>query len=336
MKRTRIELTDIAERGNLVSALHKAQMGKRNRTDVSAFVINMDEELNQLAGDILSGRMPDGGYREFLIRDPKQRRIHAAPFRDRVFHHALMNLAGPVLERAMTPMSYACRPVMGVHRAITQVQLNLRRYRCYGKIDIDGYFPAIDHARLYELLVRRFKGGDIANQFSRIIDGYHTRPGVGLPIGSLTSQYFANYYLDAFDRWLAAHPAVHIAVRYMDDIIWWCDERSDVRRVLDEATDWLIEMRCLRVKAGAQVQQSACGVSYCGARISQGTKRLSRRKQRGYRSRKAYWEAQFRKGEISATQLQTAYASVLAVTEQCDSLAWRRSVESRFPTGIEV
>ncbi len=336
MKRTRIELIDIAERDNLARALHKALRAKRNRADVSAFMENMDDELNRLSDDILMQRLPRDGYRAFYIHDPKKRLIHAAPFRERVFHHALMNLAGPVLERAMSKQSYACRENMGVHRAIERVQGNLRRYPCYGKIDIDAYFPSIDHGCLYRLLMGRFKGKDVATLLAGILDSYHTHPGCGLPIGSLTSQYFANYYLDGLDRYLLAHPRVRAVVRYMDDVVWWCETKAEARRVLFETREWLQHERGLSVKDNAQIQYSRNGVSYCGARITREAIRLSRRKQRAYRSHKAYWERAFEQGRVDARQLQSAYAATLAITAQCDSLAWRRAVEARFPTRLEV
>lgn len=193
MKRVRISLEAIADRNNLALALHKAAMGKRHRPEVVRFLQAVDARLNQLAMDILTAKMPYGRYRTFQIYDPKKRRIHAACFEDRVFHHAVMNLAGPVLERAMLPVSFACRPAMGVHKAVQKVQQYLRRYPWYCKIDIAGYFASIDHALLLKVLMQRFKGDEFKQQLQRIIASHQQDLGKGMPIGSLTSQYFANY-----------------------------------------------------------------------------------------------------------------------------------------------
>ena len=143
MKRIRINLEDIASRDNLLLACHKAARAKRHRSEVIRFLHHCDDNLNQLAKDILLAQMPYGKFREFQIFDPKQRLIHAACFEDRIFHHALINLAGPVLEKAMLPTTYACRPGMGVHKAGTQVQQHLCRYPWYAKIDIAGYFALL-------------------------------------------------------------------------------------------------------------------------------------------------------------------------------------------------
>jgi len=192
MKRTLITLDAVADHKNLALAFHKAAKGKHFRLDVQVFLQNFSDNLNQLGEDICQGKLPYGDYRVFEIYDPKHRLIHAACFVDRIFHHALMNVAGTVLEQAMMPTSYACRPNKGVHKAASKVQQHLRQYAYYGKIDISGYFASISHSRLLQILMHRFKGKECHAQLVRIINSYHASPAHGLPIGSLTSQYFAN------------------------------------------------------------------------------------------------------------------------------------------------
>ena len=131
MKRIKINLDDIAELSNLTLAFIKAAKGKRHRQQVIDFMKQGESNLNQLGLDIRHGNLPYGRFREFTIYDPKQRVIHAACFEDRIFHHAVMNLAGPTLEKAMLPTSFACRPEMGVHRAAESVQQSIRRKRRY-------------------------------------------------------------------------------------------------------------------------------------------------------------------------------------------------------------
>jgi RNA-directed DNA polymerase len=324
MKRTLIKLETIAERANLALALNKAARGKQHRDQVSLFLQQANRNLNRLAEDIVNARMPYGRFREFIIHDPKQRVIHAACFEDRIFHHALMNIAGPVLETAMLPTSFACRTGLGVHRAAGHVQQAIRRFNWYAKVDIKSYFANIEHAILIKVLQRRFKGNDFTLQLHRLLDCYHTEPGKGLPIGSLTSQYFANYYLDELDRLLDGLPEVKAHVRYMDDIVWWGDSKPDVKKVLHQVQSYLIENRQLEIKPNLQVQQSKLGISYCGYRILPGVIQLSLRRKRSYQKRRLYWETQFQQGTISATQLQSCYAAVHAILQGTDSMAWRR------------
>lgn len=331
MKRTLITLEAIAEYKNLILAFHKAAKGKRHRRDVQAFLQHFDTNLNRLGDDIRAARLPYGKFRAFQIHDPKKRLIHAACFEDRIFHHALMNLAGEVLERAMMPTSYACRPNMGVHKAAQHVQQHLREYAYYAKIDISGYFAAIDHTRLLQVLLRRFKGAECTAQLQRIIASHESTPQRGLPIGSLTSQYFANYYLDGLDRLLASLPAVRAHLRYMDDILWWCDNRQAVVATLQTVKHWLQQERGLQVKPNVQIQPSKQGVTYCGFRILQGTIRLSRRRKRRYQQRRQYWEQLYLNGMIDANQLQLAHAAVQAIAAGTDSLAWRQENLRRHP-----
>lgn len=331
MKRIQITLEAIADHKNLVLAFHKAAKGKRFRQDVQVFLQNFAVNLNQLAEDIRLAKLPYGNYRVFQIFDPKKRLIHAACFADRIFHHALMNLAGDVLEKAMMPSSYACRSHKGVHKAVQKVQQHLCHYPFYGKIDIAGYFASISHTRLLQVLATRFKGDALISQLDRIINSHHSSAQCGLPIGSLTSQYFANYYLDGLDRLLAGLPAVRAQVRYMDDIIWWCDSKLAVRETLNSVTAWLQTERDLQVKQTVQIQASKLGVTYCGFRILPGVIRLSRRRKRRYQQRRQFWEQCYLQQQISSHQLQTAYAAVHAITAGTDSQAWRRENLLRHP-----
>jgi RNA-directed DNA polymerase len=323
MKRVRISLEQIADRTNLNLALHKAAQGKRQRNQIAPFLQQADTHLNRLAADILDARLPYGRFRTFTIHDPKRRTIHAPCFEDRIFHHAVINLAGSVLERAMLPTSFACRPGLGVHRAAQRVQQGIRRYAWYCQIDISRYFASIDHGILLSVLLRRFKGHAFGRQLQRLLDSYHHRPGKGLPIGSLTSQYFANYYLDGLDRLLDGLPQVPVHVRYMDDIVWWGDDKQQVRQVLQQVEDYLRDQRQLSIKPAWRFQRSVQGIGFCGYRILPGIMRLSVRRKRRYQQRRLYWERQYRLGKITATQLQTAYAAVHAILHDTDSNAWR-------------
>lgn len=336
MKRCRIQLADIAAFDNLMLAAWKAACGKRHRPDVIFFTSQLDQHLNQLAQAILQGSVPYGHYREFYIHDPKKRLIHAACFEDRVLHHAIMNLAEPVFQRTLVPSTYACRPGMGIHRAITQVQTNLRRYLWYVKVDIAGYFPNIDHNILFSLLQRRFKGDEFMHLLWRIIDSYHAQCDKGLPIGSLTSQYFANYYLDGADRFLLEHPKIQAHVRYMDDILFWCTGKQDARQLLAALRDYLYSRRQLQIKPDTQINRSVCGVTYCGYRVLPGIILLTQRKRQRYRQLRQQWENAWRDGKISELELQQAYSSVHAITLHTDGLAWRkRNLQLHPPLAIE-
>lgn len=332
MKRTYIQLADIAAFDNLTLAVWKAARGKRHRPDVIEFTNHYGESLQRLADDILHGRVPYARYREFYIHDPKQRLIHAACFEDRVLHHAILNLVEPVFERTLVDSSYACRPNKGVHRAITQVQQQLRRYPWFVKVDISGYFPNIDHAVLLHLLCRRFKGDAFLQLLLGIIDSYHAQWGKGLPIGALTSQHFANYYLDGADRFLLENPKVQAHTRYMDDILFWCESRDAAKAMLNDLGTWLAVNRLLTIKPNPQINRSQQGVSYCGYRVLPDKVLLSRRKRQRYQQLRLHTEQAWLHGEISAETLQQVYQSIHAITLHADSLGWRKQNLQLFPS----
>ncbi|MCJ7600222.1 MAG: reverse transcriptase/maturase family protein [Desulfobulbaceae bacterium] len=327
-------MEQVADYANFALAAWKAGRGKRLRDDVRAFFADFDASVNGLARDLLRCWAPRGLYKEFTITDPKKRLIHAACFADRVLHHALINLIGPVLERAMVGTSFACRPGKGPVAAARQVQKNIRRFPWYVKIDIAGYFPAIDHEILFSLLQRRLKGRGILELLRRIIDSYSSAPGKGLPIGSLTSQHFANYYLDGLDRYLTEQLKARGYVRYMDDIIWWCNSREEARKTLGLAEQFVEKQRNLRVKDGAQINQGRRGVSFCGFRILPGVMRISRRRRRLYQQRRKMWEQEYIAGRINGVELQARYAAVHAIVANGDSTAWRRENLRRHPAII--
>ncbi|MEZ5538248.1 MAG: reverse transcriptase/maturase family protein [Thiolinea sp.] len=334
MKRKRLLLADIAAQDNLLLAVWKAARGKRHREDVIRFTATLDEQLEKLSGAILDLNVPQGEYREFSIEDPKPRRIHAACFADRVLHHAIMNLAEPVFERTLVDSTFACRPGKGVHKAVAKVQENIRRYPWYVKTDISGYFPAIDHAILFKLLQRRFKGDDFLYLLWRIIDSWHDQTGKGLPIGSFTSQHFANYYLDGADRFLLEKLKVSAHVRYMDDIVFWCRSKTDALECLAELTQFLQVERQLQLKPGTLISRSKQGMSFCGYRVLPGAVLLSRRKRHRYQQLRQYWESCRLKGDISDLELQHAYSSVHAITLYADSQKWRKKNLYLYPSPV--
>lgn len=323
MRRTRIDLDNIACRDNLVRALWKAARGKRQRPEVAAFLANLDQELARLGEEILGGESPRGAYRRFTIHDPKRRLIHAACFPDRVLHHAILNRAEATFDRGLVDTCFACRPGYGVHAAIAHVQALLRRGGWYVKVDVEGYFPSIEHDRLLALLSRRFKGVGFLELMGRIVRACPATPGRGLPIGALTSQHCANLYLEGADRLLRGQADVTGHCRYMDDILWFCREREAARQTLDLLAAWLRCERGLTLKADPQINRCERGVTYCGLRVLPHGLRLTARKRRRYGAARARLETAWADGELDDEGLQRGFDAALAPTLQADARAWR-------------
>ena len=334
-RRTRIELEDIAAWANLEAALWAAARGKRGRSDVAAFLDDAPRQLLRVRDALLGGHLPVGEFRSFAIRDPKPRIIHAAPFVDRVAHHAIVRLLEPRLEQALVPTTYACRPGRGVHAAVLHAQQCTRRAPWYLKLDVEHYFPNLPHEPLLALLARRFKGSVVA-LLNRVVRGYEATPGRGLPIGSLTSQHFANQYLGEADRFALAHPACAGHVRYMDDTVLWCANRADARE-LHRAMDGFVRDELGLSLKPPIIQRSSAGLSLCGLRVYPGIIKLGLRRRRAWRSRRAHWEGRWRRAEIGEGELQRAYASLHSMTLPANARAWRQNeLMRRVPPGAEV
>ena len=228
MKRKGYIFEQIADPDNLRLAFWKAQIGKSAKKDVVSFRERLDIHLLQIRNQLIEGTCQYGNYHYFTIYDPKERVICAADFGERVVHHAIMNICAVDFENRQTPYSYACRKGKGTFAAIKQACYYQKKYQWYLKLDVRKYFDSIDHEILFSQLQRMYKDKQLLNLLWKIIDSYHARDEKGLPIGNLTSQYFANHYLAYADKYITEqihHPAF---VRYMDDIFLWANDRDDL------------------------------------------------------------------------------------------------------------
>jgi len=146
--------TGLTSLRNLFDAACRAAEGKTPRPDVAAFRANLEPEIYRLRRQLAGGAYRPGPYRTFRIVDPKPRLISAAPFRDRVVHHALTNIVEPIFERRFIPYSFACRTGLGTHKALAHARRACARYSCILKLDVRKYFATIDHRILEDLLAR--------------------------------------------------------------------------------------------------------------------------------------------------------------------------------------
>jgi RNA-directed DNA polymerase len=333
-RRSGLGLEDIAELDTLTAAFWQAARRSREHAEVARFRGALDAELRRLRSDILAQRSPENRWTELAVFDPKPRRIHAPCFRDRVLHHALMAHMAPVLERALVADTFACRAGLGALAAVRRAQAHARAYGWFVKIDVRAYFARVDHGILLGLIARRFKHPALLGLVERIVRGAPCSAaahGRGLPIGALTSQHFANTYLDGLDRHLLEQLRVGGMVRYMDDVLWWCDDRAFARATLASVVTYLAEARRLEVKANARIGRSRDGVGFLGFRVLPGALRLSLRRRRRYRAARARWERLWEAGTIDARGLQRGHDSALAITAHADAVRWRAAELVRRP-----
>ena len=332
MKRANNLCPRILSHANLELAFWKAQRGKGPKSDIAMFRARLDRELALLLEELSNHSITFGDYRFFTIRDPKERRICAAAFRERVLHHAIMNVCEPVLERYAIFDSYACRKGKGLYKALSRAQQFARRYAWFLKLDIKSYYDSIDHEVLLDQLGRLFKERDLMELFAKIVKSHSSQndsakrhnAARGLPIGNLTSQHFANLYLGKFDHFVKEELRVRGYVRYMDDFVIFGDSKANLRCVLAKAREFLSSRRQLSLRADVRLGPTARGFDFLGYRLFPDRIRLARRSKKRYARKLRDYEWRFQMGEFDEATLARRVECLTAFTRHADSIEFRR------------
>lgn len=325
----------IVDRDNLRLAVHKALRGKRSKGDARAFVARLDDHLDWLRASLIRGDVSLGEYHQFTIFDPKQRRITAPCFRERVLHHAIMNVCEPVFERHLIADTFACRQGKGRLAALDRARRFAARHTYFLKLDVRKYFDSIAQPILVARLERLFKDHRLLTLLRRIIASYETSPGRGLPIGSLTSQHFANFYLGALDRFVKEDLRVRGYVRYMDDCALWADTARRLRGQLTAMSAFLETELALELKPAPYINRTAHGMDFLGCRVFPDHLTLNRRSRVRFRRKLRALDLDHRAGRIDEATLQQRASALVAFTRSGGVSSWhfRRGVIDSLPVG---
>ncbi|MFH0754426.1 MAG: reverse transcriptase/maturase family protein [Candidatus Omnitrophota bacterium] len=275
---------EIVSVANLYRAAHAAAKGKRKSAEVSFFNFRMEKEIEALHHSLVSGKYCHGGYGLFKIYDPKEREIAKAPFRDRVVHHAVHDVIEPLIDKKFIFDSYACRKDKGTHAALDRAQgfLKANRYCFHG--DIRKYFPSIDHETLKGLVRRQIDDARVLTLLDGIIDS--TKSERGLPIGNLTSQFFANLYLHELDFFVKHHLGCRYYIRYMDDVLVFENDRARLEDIRSLMGAFLRDRLKLDLHAGkSQIFDTRKGIKFLGFRLYADHRRLTTFGVRRFRNR---------------------------------------------------
>ncbi len=279
--------------GNLLQAASKACAGKRYRPDVSEFNFNLENEVLNMSAELKTKTYRPGPYHSFYITDPKERLISAAPYRDRVVHHALCQVIEPLFENLFIFDTYANRNAKGSHRALDRCTFYCKQYKYVLKCDIQKYFPSIDHEILIRLIERRIKCPDTLWLVRTIIQNSNPQeericyfPGDdlftpaerahGIPIGNLTSQYFANIYLNGFDHYIKETLGCLAYIRYVDDFLIFADDKQHLNHLKVVLQEYLNSLRLKLHPRKTVVSAIKDGVSFLGWQVFARHRRLKR------------------------------------------------------------
>lgn len=284
MKRFGHLWAQVTDFSNLLQAARQAQRSKRFRENVLEFNYQLEQSLQDLQQSLLDKTYTPGNYKTFRIFDPKPRLISAAPYRDRVVHHALCNIIIPIFERGFIPDTYANRFGYGTHRALKRFTQFARSSRYILQCDVRKYFPSIDHEILKTQIRHRIKCKDTLWLIDAIIDRsneqepvLHYFPGDdlltptlrrhGLPIGNLTSQFFANVYLNQFDHFVKEQLRIHKYLRYVDDFVLFSDEREQLASARPAIENYLATLRLKIHPIKSQLFETCYGANFVGFRV---------------------------------------------------------------------
>lgn len=281
---------------NLWAAYHKAARGKRGRAAAAAFEFKLSDQLLTLQDELIKGHYHPGAYRHFVICEPKRRLISAAPFRDRVVHHALCNIIEPLFEARFHKNSFANRKGKGTHRAVDQLQAYSRRYRYVLRCDIVQHFPSLDHAilkhslfqvlpdpQVQQLITLILQSGEgvLADEYDMVYFSGDSlfarlRPR-GLPIGNLTSQFWSNCYLNALDWFVSRELGCKAYLRYVDDFALFADSKRQLWRWRQKIAAFLATLRLNIHNSSAQVMPANSGIPWLGFVVYPTHRKLKRR-----------------------------------------------------------
>ena len=328
---------------NLLAAARQAQKGKRFRENVLAFNYNLEGELIRLQKELVSKTYQPGAYSTFKIVEPKPRVISAAPYRDRVVHHALCNVIAPIFERTFIADSYANRLGFGNHRALHRFTQFARSSRYVLQCDVRKFFPSIDLSLLKGILRRKIKCSDTLWLIDLIIDSSNEQelvieyfPGDdlltpvqrrrGLPIGNLTSQFFANVYLNGFDHFVKEQLKVVKYLRYVDDFALFSDDRGFLSEARLAIEDYLSGLRLKIHPIKSQLFLTQYGASFVGFRVLPERIRVRAENIKRSRRRIKRFQKEYATGQISCQRLTQSIQSWGAHLKHGDTCRLRQDI----------
>lgn len=339
---------------NLFNAYKSGISCKRYRADVMEYTHKLEENLIELQNEFIWRTYAVGRYNIFYVYEPKKRLIMSLLFKDRVAQHAIYSQLNPCFEKQFICDSYACRVGKGTHKAVDKLQYWLRqterkpeRYY-YLKLDISKYFYRVDHEVLMQILRRKITDEDLLHVLSVIINCEDTRFGlpmgadigdvafdemlgnVGLPIGNLTSQMFANLYLNELDQFCKHKLHLHYYIRYMDDIIILHPDKKFLETVKRKIEEFLATELHLQLNKKTCIRPTSMGIEFVGFRIWSTHKKLRKKTAKKLRKRLKYLFAAYAAGEVDKETLDRSVASYRGALKHFNSYGLRQSLNNMY------
>ena len=349
MKRVNNVFATVYSFENLYAAYISARKGKRYRAEVLRFTAHLEENLIRLQNELIYGTYQVGRYREFYVTEPKRRLIMALPFRDRVVQWAIYRVLNPTFEKTFIYHSYACRVGKGTHRAAAKLYSWLRRVKrtpqnwYYLKLDVAKYFYRVDHAVIMRILARKIKDQELLKLLETIVNSENTKFGLptgatldtdkrvsdkGMPIGNLTSQMFANIYLNELDQYVKHVLRIKHYIRYMDDIIILHPSKQHLHQVKFAISDYLNEHLSLELNNKTTIRPVSLGVHFVGQQLWATHRKIRKPASLKIRRRLTLLARQYSTGVLPLAKFKASLASYLGIMKHVDCYRFKTKLLS--------
>jgi len=328
---------------NLFISWEKFKKGKRNKPDVAKFEFVLEKNIFKLHRDLKNKIYKHGKYKGFYICDPKVRHIHKATVRDRVIHHAIFRILNEVFEPTFIQASFSCRIGKGNHKGVLALEDMTRKVsknytkNCFVlKCDIKKFFDSIDHVILLEILCRKIKDEDTIYLLKEIIQSFSASQinlfhRKGIPIGNLTSQLFANIYMNEFDQFIKHKLKIKYYARYTDDFVIVSDTKEEFNNILKKLESFLKEKLSLKLHPHkVEVRKLHQGIDFLGYVVKPHHKSLRTKTRKRLVKKLNYRVKEFQKGKIGKNTLKQTLASYLGVLSHASEYKFTENLKNNF------
>ena len=332
---------------NLFEAWATFKSDKRSKADVREFEWNLEKNIFQLHRDLKNTTYRHGHYYGFYIRDPKQRHIHKADVRDRVLHHAIFSIINPIFEETFIPTSFSCRIGFGTHKGVDALERKARSVAKNGtndclvlKCDVRKFFDSVDHEILASILEKRIKDEKTTWLLRSIIESYDSTPvrereretaapRKGIPIGNLTSQLFANVYMNEFDQFIKHKLHVRHYARYTDDFAIVSGDRSYLENLIEQISIFLRDRLALELHPKKIfIRRLHQGVDFLGYVMFNEHRLIRAKTKRRIFTKFKTKVAAYHAGNLSEDALMASLQSYLGVFSHADAIQLKEELEN--------